>query len=101
MRQAPAPDGTRYDVIMLDVDHSPRHQLDPSHTDLYTVAGLTAMKAHLRGPAVFALWSDDPPDERFMADLSAVFADTRAHVVEFANPVAGGTSTNTVYVALD
>jgi hypothetical protein len=28
-----------------------------------------------------------------------VFATTEAHVVEFANPLTGGTSTNTVYVA--
>jgi hypothetical protein len=48
---------------------------------------------------VFALWSDDPPDEAFLADLASVFPTTHAHVVEFPNPLTGGTSTNTVYVA--
>ncbi len=89
----------RYDAILLDVDHSPRHQLDPSHADLYTVDGLRAAERHLADGGVFALWSDDPPDAEFMAVLGAVFPHPTAHVVDFANPLTGGTSSNTVYVA--
>ena len=89
----------RYDAILLDVDHSPRHQLDPSHADLYEVAGLRALVRHLAPGGVFALWSDDPPDEEFMARLTAVFDEPAAHVVDFANALTGGTSSNTVYVA--
>lgn len=89
---------TQYDAILLDVDHSPRHQLDPSHADLYTVDGLWAMARHLTDDGVFALWSDDPPDDEFMVRLGAVFAHPVAHVVDFANPVTGGMSSNTVYV---
>ena len=37
-----------------------------SHADLYTAAGLSALDRHLRSDGVFALWSDDPPDEDFM-----------------------------------
>lgn len=48
---------------------------------------------------MFALWSDDPPDDEFMGRLGAVFAHPVAHVVDFANPVTGGMSSNTVYVA--
>jgi spermidine synthase len=90
---------TRYDAILLDVDHSPRHQLDPSHADLYTVDGLSRLTRHLRDGGVFALWSDDPPDDDFLGVLDQVFATSDAHVVEFPNPLTGGTSTNTVYVA--
>lgn len=99
VRQDPVDADARYDAILLDVDHSPRHQLDPSHADLYTPDGLRRLARHLRPDGVFALWSDDPPDEAFLADLASVFATTRAHVVEFANPLTGGTSTNSVYVA--
>lgn len=95
VRSAPA---REYDVILLDVDHSPRHTLDPSHAALYTGAGLTALAAHLREGGVFALWSDDPPDDEFMTALGAVFDGCRAHPVEFANRLTGGTSSNTVYV---
>jgi hypothetical protein len=47
----------------------------------------------------FALWSDDPPDDGFMGSLRQVFEAVAAHVVEFDNPLTGGTSANTVYVA--
>jgi spermidine synthase len=98
VRAAPAPEAV-YDVILLDVDHSPRHTLDPSHADLYTAAGLESLSRHLVEGGVFALWSDDPPDAEFMATLSSVFGDGTAHVVEFENRLTGGTSSNTVYVA--
>jgi spermidine synthase len=88
-----------FDAILLDVDHSPRHQLNPSHADLYTAAGLRRMTRHLNPGGVFALWSDDPPDADFGAVLAGVFGTTQAHVVEFPNPLTGGTSSNTVYVA--
>jgi spermidine synthase len=98
MRDAAQPAGA-YDAILLDVDHSPRHQLDPSHADLYTVDGLRRLRAHLTERGVFALWSDDPPDDDFLADLDAVFPGPRARVVRFDNPLTGGVSSNTVYVA--
>jgi len=98
MRREPE-GGTRYDAILLDVDHSPRHQLDASHADLYTEPGLRALARHLTDGGVFALWSDDPPDDDFMVTLSSVFSEARAHLVDFDNPLTGGVSSNTVYVA--
>lgn len=100
MRAAPVPGHGGYDAILLDVDHSPRHQLDPSHADLYRSEGLRALDRHLRPRGVFALWSDDPPDEEFMTEMRAVFDDCAAHVVDFANPVTGGMSSNSVYVGV-
>jgi len=88
-----------WDAILLDVDHSTEHQLDPSHADLYTVEGLRNLRRHLADGGVFALWSDDPPEPGFEARLASVFAATSAHVVSFANFLTGGVSTNTVYVA--
>jgi spermidine synthase len=100
VRRQPEPQDTRYDVILLDVDHSPRHTLDPSHADLYTATGLASLARHLADRGVFALWSDDPPDADFMTTLSSVFDDSTAHVVTFDNRLTGGTSSNTVYVAI-
>ena len=88
------------DAILLDVDHSPTFTLDPSHADLYTVAGLRRLAAHLRPGGVFALWSDDPPEESFLDALRAVFDRVEGHTVVFDNPVTGGTSSNGVYVAV-
>ncbi|WP_051606853.1 spermidine synthase [Microbacterium sp. CH12i] len=99
MRTTPAESAGGYSAILLDVDHSPRHQLDPTHADLYTADGLRALDRHLASRGIFALWSDDPPDDDFMVNLNAVFDDAAAHVVDFDNPVTGGVSSNTVYVA--
>jgi spermidine synthase len=89
----------QFDAILLDVDHSPRHQLDPSHADLYTVEGLGRVRAHLSDDGVFALWSDDPADDEFMERLGQVFENPVAHAVDFDNALTGGVSSNTVYVA--
>ncbi|MFJ9379585.1 spermidine synthase [Streptomyces sp. NPDC101455] len=95
----PKEPGRRFHAILLDVDHSPRHVLHPRHAALYQPAGLRALAGHLHPGGVFALWSNDPPDAQFTSTLSEVFAQTAAHVVAFDNPLQGGTSTNTVYLA--
>ncbi|MGW1993046.1 spermidine synthase [Embleya sp. NPDC001921] len=94
--QAP---GRRFHAVLLDVDHSPRHVLHPSHAALYRPAGLRALADRLHPDGVFALWSNDPPDHEFGAVLAEVFTASAAHVVDFDNPLQGGTATNTVYVA--
>ena len=99
VRSAPDEGHPGYSAILLDVDHSPRHQLDPTHADLYDADGLRRLAQHLATGGVFALWSDDPPDQEFMVEMDAVFDDAVAHVVDFENAVTGGMSSNTVYVA--
>jgi spermidine synthase len=89
----------RFHAVLLDVDHSPRHVLHPRHAALYQPAGLRALADRLHPDGVFALWSNDAPDEQFNSVLAEVFAESQAHVVEFDNPLQGGTATNTVYVA--
>ena len=94
--QAP---GRLFDAILLDIDHSPRDLLHNSNASFYTVESLTRMAQQLRPGGVFALWSNDPEDDEFMAVLAAVFADARAHPVGFYNPLQNTESFNTVYVA--
>jgi spermidine synthase len=89
----------RFHAILLDVDHSPRHVLHPRHATLYQPAGLRALADCLQPDGVFALWSNDPPDEQFSSVLADVFAESETHVVDFDNPLQGTTAANTVYVA--
>ena len=98
-RLAAAEPERTYDAILLDIDHSPHHALSPTHQAFYTAPSLAALSRHLTDDGVFALWSDDRPDQVFEAVLSEVFSTVAAHVVEFANPLTGGVSSNTVYVA--
>ena len=96
LRDAP---GRQLDAVVVDIDHTPRHLLHPSHAPFYTADGLRRLARHLRPGGVFALWSDDPPDASFEEVLAEVFPDVDAHVVEFPNFLTGGSSANTVYVA--
>lgn len=97
----PAAPGRLFDAVLLDIDHSPAHVLHPSHAPFYAPAGLRALARRVRPGGVFALWSNDPRDPAFVAVLAEVFtgAEPEAHEVTFANPLQGGTSANTVYVA--
>jgi len=89
----------RFDAVLIDIDHSPRHVLHPSHAAFYTPHGLQPLVDLLTPGGVFGLWSDDPPDEAFLDVLGQVFEHVEAEVVTFANPLAGGTSANTIYLA--
>ncbi len=92
--------GQRPHALLVDIDHSPRHLLHPDHAALYTRRGLALLADRLHPGGVFGLWSDDPPDDAFVADVAAVFADVTAHTVTFGNPLTVGQSANTVYVAV-
>jgi spermidine synthase len=88
-----------YDAILLDIDHSPRHLLHDRHADFYTHDGLRAASAHIVPGGTFAMWSDDTPDEDFSAVLETVFTDVETQQVWFDNPLTGGRSAATIYLA--
>ncbi len=78
----------------------PGHLFDanPSHADLYSTAGLTRLRAFLKPGGVFAMWSNDAPEQGFLDILSQVFSEVHGHVVEFENPIQGNTAENGVYI---
>ena len=47
----------QFDLIVIDVDHSPVDQLGEEDHVFYTKAGLLKAKAHLRKKGVLAVWS--------------------------------------------
>ncbi|HSH08249.1 MAG TPA: hypothetical protein VLA41_11345 [Burkholderiales bacterium] len=89
----------RFDAVLLDVDHSPRHVLDARRGPFYAPAGLRAASRHLNPGGVFALWSNEPPDAEFESALAQVFVSSQTHVVHFDNPYTGYEAANTIYVA--
>lgn len=66
--------GRRFDAILVDIDHTPSHVLDASHTVLYTEAGLRRLARYLTADGVSGLWSDDPPTWRSCTSLSGCSA---------------------------
>lgn len=93
-----APD--RLDAILVDIDHTPRHLLHPSHAPFYTAGGLEQLADRLAPGGVFGLWSDDPPDPDFVAVLEDVLTAVQAHIVTFPNHHTGRPASNTVYTAV-
>jgi spermidine synthase len=91
--------GRRLHAVLLDIDHSPRNFLHSRHAGFYTPDGLNALARQLHPGGVFAMWSDEPPDEEFLQLLRSVFAEARAEVVKFPNPLLDRESASTVYVA--
>jgi spermidine synthase len=95
----PEQPGRKFHAVLLDIDHSPCNLLHPRNAAFYQPDGLGALAGQLHPDGVFALWSDDPPDEDFLGALGAVFPAVRAHEITFNNPLLDGQSASTVYVA--
>lgn len=89
----------RRHAALVDIDHSPRHLLDPVHAAFYERSGLQRLAGRLHPGGVFGLWSDGSPDDDFLSVLNQVFATCTAHVVTFPNFYTGSDAANTVYVA--
>lgn len=96
----PRTPGCRFDAVLVDIDHSPTNLLHPRHAALYQPDGLRRLAGHLHPGGVFALWSNDPPDENFKAVLASVFATSDARVVTFDNPLQDRDASNTVYIGV-
>ena len=54
----------------------------------------------LTAGGVFALWSNDLPDEAFLSRLASQFAVARAEKVVFHNPLLDEDCVQTVYIAI-
>ena len=93
--------GHSFDAVLLDIDHTPSKLLDVSHSDFYTMEGLRKLVTQIKPGGVFAMWSDDPPEEKFIELLSGAFKTAQSHVVDFFNPLQERDSKSTVYVACD
>jgi spermidine synthase len=91
--------GRQFDAVIVDIDHSPRELLHPSHASFYEPTGIRRLAEHLRPGGVFSLWSNDPPDAAYAAQLAATFVDVRSEVVRFDSALLGREAQNTVYIA--
>ena len=88
-----------FDAVLVDIDHSPRHHLADASAGFYDLTGCRRLVRRITPGGVFALWSNDPPDDDYLGVLRRVFVDVAAEVVSFPNPLQGRAATNTVYLA--
>ena len=91
--------GRKLHAILVDIDHSPRCLLSPAHETFYKPDGLRAMATHLHPGGIFALWSNDPPDDKLLDVLFEIFDVSQAKIVTFNNPLQNGMAASTIYIA--
>ncbi len=91
--------GEKFHAILVDIDHSPRWLLSIGHAAFYTQDGLRGLATRLHPGGIFALWSNDPPDDDFLGTLRDVFDTCEAKVVTFDNPLQDRKAENTIYIA--
>jgi len=72
----------KYDVILIDVDHSPDERLDTNIGRFYTKEGLRSAKEHLSQEGILGVWSyaEDSP---FTDALKSVFDEVRIESISF------------------
>lgn len=83
-----APPERTYDLVLIDVDHSPDENLGGPNAEFYTAAGLRKAGRHLADGGILGVWSyaDSPA---FVAALDEVFVDVHVEPVTAYNDLLG------------
>lgn len=95
----PAAPNRSFDVILVDIDHSPDALLDNRSASFYTTEGFTRLARHLKPGGIFGLWSDAAPDQAVTARLQSAFATAWAKPVPLNIPGRETPFTQTIYLA--
>lgn len=93
-----APPAARYDVILVDVDHSPEHPLSAANLPFYRADGLRRAQAHLAPGGVLGVWSyaEHSP---FADALREVFTEVTVEPVTVLNDLIGEEQTDWLFFA--
>ncbi len=95
-----APTASLWDLVLIDVDHSPEEHLGAASESFYTEAGLGHAKQHLAPGGILAVWSyaENSP---FVAALKANFDDVEMVPVTYRNDLVDEEQTDWLFVARD
>jgi len=90
----------RWDLVLIDVDHSPGDHLGAGNESFYTRSGLVRAKGHLAPGGILAVWSyaDSSP---FVDALHAVFAVVEVVPVSYVNDLVDEEHTDWLFLARD
>lgn len=96
----PPVDERRFDLILIDVDHSPDERLDEASQPFYTTAGLNAARRHLAPGGILAVWSyaESSP---FAEAMRSTFADVRVERIDFRNDLIDTEQTDWLFFGSD
>jgi len=90
----------KYDLILIDVDHSPDERLGEENAFFYTEAGLERAKQHLGPGGLLGVWSY-AQSSPFAEALRAVFPLVEVVPIDFENEVAVESETNWLFIAMN
>ena len=93
-----SPATCHFDLILIDVDHSPDERLGEESSSFYTIEGLGLACEHLAENGVLAVWSyaESSP---FADSLRAVFDDVRIEPVTYDNQLIDERRTDWLFFA--
>lgn len=92
------PTARTYDAVLVDIDHSTRHLIDPGSASFYESRALAELARQLTPGGVFALWSSEAEDGAFLDAMNDTFVEVRAERVEFDHPHRPEPIFNIVYL---
>ena len=92
------PPDQKFDIILIDVDHSPEQHLNNSSSFFYTEDGLLLAREHLASNGVLAIWScaETLP---FVKVLYSVFKKVTVKKVTFENKLINQVTTDWLFFA--
>ena len=100
LAETPTAAAAGFDLILIDVDHSPDENLDESSTSFYSAGGLRLAKRHLAPGGVLGVWSY-AASSPFADALREVFREVRLEEVTYENAQEGGDSSDWLFFARD
>lgn len=86
----------QFDLIVIDVDHSPSDQLGEEDHSFYTADGLLRAKAHLRDGGILAVWSY-AESSSFAEALRGTFRQVIVEPIKTTNALAGDEQTDWLF----
>ena len=89
----------QFDLIVIDVDHSPVDQLGATEHTFYTAAGLLRAKAHLREGGILAVWSY-AESSSFSEALRDTFAQVFVEPIKTTNTLVGHEQTDWLFFGM-
>lgn len=95
------PGQERWDLVLIDVDHSPDEHLGSENQSFYTEPGLRLAKEHLASGGIMAVWSY-AESSRFLDAMHSVFEFVDTVQVDGVNDlIDDGEFTDWLFIASD
>ena len=95
------PGRERWDLVLIDVDHSPDEHLGSENQSFYTEPGLRLAKEHLASGGIMAVWSY-AESSRFVDAMHSVFEFVDTVQVDGVNDlIDDGEFTDWLFIASD